>query len=127
LGRVLIGCSGWSYGDLAEKGGWTGAFYPSSNTKRLAYYSQYFDTVEMDSTFNEKFYKYMTQGTFHGIVKATPENFNFSVKVPEIVTHDKRLDMEKGAMTSFEEFLGKISRTWENYSSTKQKNSVPEI
>jgi uncharacterized protein YecE (DUF72 family) len=93
----------------AEKGGWTGAFYPDSKTRRLAFYSQFFNTVEMDSTFYEKFYSQMTKGTFYGMAKATPEKFQFSVKVPEIVTHDKRLNVEKGAITSFEEFLDKIT------------------
>jgi uncharacterized protein YecE (DUF72 family) len=63
----------------------------------------------MDSTFYEKFYKYMTKGTFYGMAKATPEWFQFSLKVPETVTHDKRLNVEKGAITSLEEFLDKIS------------------
>lgn len=51
----------------------------------------------------------MTKGTFYGMVKATPENFQFSIKVPETVTHDKRLNVEKGAITALEEFLDKIS------------------
>ena len=51
----------------------------------------------------------MTKGTFIGIVKATPEKFQFSIKVPEIITHDKRLDIDKGAITDFEEFLDKSS------------------
>ena len=51
----------------------------------------------------------MTKGTFIGMAKATPEKFQFSVKVPETVTHVKRMDVKKGAMTSFEEFLDKIS------------------
>jgi len=104
-----LGCSGWSYADPPEKGGWTKVFYPSSQTKRLSYYSRFFDTVEMDSTFYEKFYKYMTKQTFIGMNKATPENFEFSIKVPETVTHIKRLDVEKGAISSLEEFLDKIS------------------
>ena len=51
----------------------------------------------------------MTKGTFIGMSRATPEKFEFSIKVPETVTHVKRLDIKKGAMTSFEEFLDKIS------------------
>jgi uncharacterized protein YecE (DUF72 family) len=51
----------------------------------------------------------MTKGTFIGMVRATPENFQFSVKVPETITHEKRLDIRRGAMTDFEEFLDKIS------------------
>ncbi len=109
MGELLLGCSGWSYADPAEKGGWTGAFYPDSKTRRLAFYAQFFDTVEMDSTFYEKILLAMTKGTFYGMAKATPERFQFSVKVPETVTHDQRLNVQKCAITSLEEFLDKIS------------------
>src|SRR5215207_8191803 len=98
MGELLLGCSGWNYGDTPDRGGWVGIFYPDRNTKRLRYFSQFFDTAEMDSIFYEKFYSHMTKGTFIGMVKATPENFQFSVKVPEIITHRKRLDVRKGAV-----------------------------
>ena len=107
--ELLLGCSGWNYADTADKGGWTGVFYPDSNTKRLRHYSQFFNTAEMDSTFYEKFYTNMTKGTFIGMAKATPETFQFSIKVPETITHKKRLNVKQGAMTDFEEFLDKIS------------------
>ena len=106
---VLVGCSGWNYGDTQDRGGWTGVFYPDKKTKRLRYYSQFFNTAEMDSIFYEKFYSQMTKGTFIGMARATPEKFQFSVKVPETITHKKRLDINKGAMVDFEEFLDKIS------------------
>ena len=109
MGEFLLGCSGWNYGDAPEKGGWIGVFYPDSDTKRLRYYSQFFNTAEMDSTFYERFYSNMTKGTFIGMVRATPKDFQFSVKVPETITHIKRLDVKKGAITDFEEFLDKIS------------------
>ena len=109
MGEFLLGCSGWNYTDTSDKGGWTGVFYPDKDTKRLRFYSQFFNTAEMDSIFYEKFYSKMTKGTFIGMVKATPENFQFSVKVPETITHRKRLDVRKGAITEFEIFLDKIS------------------
>ncbi|MGC2572587.1 MAG: DUF72 domain-containing protein [Candidatus Nitrosopolaris sp.] len=84
-------------------------FYPDKDTKRLRYYSQFFNTAEMDSTFYDRFYSHMTKGTFIGISRATPEKFQFSIKVPETITHVKRLDVNKGAITHFEEFLDKIS------------------
>jgi len=106
---VLIGCSGWSYDDSFEKGGWVKAFYPDSQTKKLQYYSLFFDSAEMDATFYEKFYRYMTRETFTAMVRATPDNFQFSIKVPETVTHDNRLDINKGAAALLDEFLEKIS------------------
>ncbi|TLX89414.1 MAG: DUF72 domain-containing protein [Thaumarchaeota archaeon] len=92
---MIIGCSGWSYADPVEKGGWTKVFYPTAQTKKLQYYSQFFNTAEMDATFYEKFYKYMTKETFSAMTNATPDDFQFSVKVPETVTHEKRLDVNR--------------------------------
>ena len=106
---VYIGCSGWSYADPVEKGGWVKVFYPNAQIKKLQYYSQFFSTAEMDATFYEKFYKYMTKETFVNMTKATPDNFQFLLKVSETVTHDKRLEVSKGAIISLEEFLDKIS------------------
>ena len=106
---VLIGCSGWSYSDSFERGGWVKVFYPDAQTKKLQYYAQFFNTAEIDATFYEKFYMYMTKDTFTAMTRATPDNFQFSIKVPETVTHDKRLDVTKGAMALLDEFLDKIS------------------
>lgn len=106
---VLIGCSGWSYSDSFERGGWVKAFYPDAQTKKLQYYSQFFNTAEIDATFYEKFYMYMTKDSFTAMARSTPDNFQFSIKVPETVTHDKRLDVTKGAMALLDEFLDKIS------------------
>lgn len=108
--KLLIGCSGWNYGSLPEEnGGWIGVFYPDKETKRLRYYSEIFDTAEMDASFYEGFYNSMTKGTFIGMSKATPAEFQFSVKVPETITHKKRLDIKKNVLKDFESFLEKIS------------------
>ncbi|HYY40898.1 MAG TPA: DUF72 domain-containing protein, partial [Nitrososphaera sp.] len=48
-------------------------------------------------------------GIFYAMVKTTPAQFQFSVKAPETVTHIKRMDVKKGALRVFEEFLEKIS------------------
>ncbi len=110
MGKLLIGCSGWNYGSLPEEnGGWIGVFYPDKETKRLRHYSELFDTAEMDASFYERFYNSMTKGTFIGMSKATPAEFQFSVKVPETITHKKRLDIKKNVQKDFEAFLEKIS------------------
>ncbi len=70
-----------------DKGGLVKVFYPDDQTKKLTYYAQFFNTAEMDATFYEKFYMYMTKDTFVNMPKATPDNFQFSIKVPETVTH----------------------------------------
>ncbi len=108
MGELLLGCSGWDYPDPPPNG-WLGVFYPSRKTKRLHYYSKFFNTAEMDSTFYEKLYSNMTKGTFIGLVRATPEKFQFSVKVPETITYQKKLNVKRGAFADFEKFLEKIS------------------
>ena len=50
---ILIGTSGYSYPGAPPKG-WFGAFYPDVKSKGfddLKYYSNVFDTVEINSTF----------------------------------------------------------------------------
>ena len=107
--NILIGCSGWNYNDYPDKGGWLNVFYPDTKTKKLRFYSQFFNTVEMDATFYKEFYLNMNKGLFMGLCKATPDNFKFSIKIPEIITHEKRLDVEKNVISDFMEFLDKIS------------------
>jgi uncharacterized protein YecE (DUF72 family) len=101
----IIGCSGWKYDDPIGKGGWIGVFYPDKKTRFLKFYSQYFKTAEFDAVFYEHLYKDMTKGTFIGLSRATPENFQFSVKVPERITHLKKMSVEQGAFSEFEKYL----------------------
>jgi uncharacterized protein YecE (DUF72 family) len=51
----------------------------------------------------------MTPSLFIGITKATSDDFKISVKVPETITHEKRLDVSKDMMADLKEFLDKIS------------------
>ena len=51
----------------------------------------------------------MTRDTFIAMDRATPENFQFSIKFPETVTQDNRLDVSMGAIALLTEFLEKIS------------------
>jgi uncharacterized protein YecE (DUF72 family) len=107
--KLFLGCSGWNYGDPSDKGVWLNVFYPDRKTRKLNFYSQFFNTVEMDATFYKKFYLNMTKSLFIGLTKATPDNFKISVKVPEIVTHEKRLDTNKDVIKDIVEFVEKIS------------------
>ena len=104
-GHVLVGCSGWKYDDQIEKGGWIGVFYPDAKTKFLKFYSQFFKTAEFDAVFYDRLYSQMSKGTFIGLSRATPEGFQFSVKVPEIITHKKKLSLEQGASDDFKKYL----------------------
>lgn len=83
MSKVLVGTSGWMYDD------WKGIFYPENlpQNKWLEFYSQNFETVEVNSTF----YHQMKPETFANWGKIVPKNFVFSVKASRFITHIKRL------------------------------------
>lgn len=69
--------------------GWDGSFYPKGikAADRLTFYAGHFNSVEIDSTF----YACPPTRTVEGWARKTPEKFIFSVKVPQIITHEKVL------------------------------------
>ncbi|MGI0083877.1 MAG: DUF72 domain-containing protein [Nitrososphaerales archaeon] len=93
--EVRIGTSGWSYKE------WERVFYPDSKTPKLSFYSKIFDTAEIDSTF----YANPSRGLVLGWVKNTPSSFEFSVKLPKLITHDKKLELKNGVEIDINTFL----------------------
>jgi len=94
LPGILLGTSAFT------ANGWEGSFYPPGMKSRdfLSYYATQFPTVEVDSTF----YGCPSASTVNNWSARTPEDFIFSVKVPQIITHDKALvDCD----AEFEEFV----------------------
>ncbi|MEM1524598.1 MAG: DUF72 domain-containing protein [Nitrososphaerales archaeon] len=95
MAKIYLGTSGWSYKD------WVNVFYPSEQDVKLSYYSQFFNTVEIDSTF----YSYPSKGMVYGWLRATRNDFIFSAKLPKIITHKKILNIDKGVKQDLEHFL----------------------
>jgi uncharacterized protein YecE (DUF72 family) len=94
LPGILLGTSSFT------ASGWEGSFYPKGMrpTDYLAFYATQFATVEVDSTF----YGCPAPTTVSNWAARTPEDFIFSVKVPQIITHEKTLvDCDP----EFEEFV----------------------
>lgn len=80
---IQVGCCGWSYDD------WVGPFY-AEGTKPgdyLAAYAGRYDVVEVDSTF----YRTPSIRMVEGWHAKTPEHFRFSLKLPQVITHEKML------------------------------------
>ncbi len=79
-----IGTSGYSYEDWKN-----GVFYPRglAANKWLGFYSETFDTVELNVTF----YRLPKEAVFKIWYKRTPKDFSFSVKASRFITHIKRL------------------------------------
>lgn len=98
-GRCLIGTSGWQYEH------WRGTFYPLGLAKArwFNYYSQLFDTVEINSTF----YHLPKENTAIKWRDAAPSGFVYSVKASRFITHFRRLkDPVPGLTAFFERILG---------------------
>jgi uncharacterized protein YecE (DUF72 family) len=79
--KIYIGTSGWSY--PKGEGTWTGYFYPMGKINELEYYSQFFNTVEINSSF----YRPPNPGYVYNWVKRVPEGFLFTVKLWQKFTH----------------------------------------
>ena len=91
-----VGTSGWSYPPNTGPGTWTGVFYPLKRTDELKFYSQFFNTVEINSTF----YRPCTPKMAEGWVERSPEDFEFTVKAWQLFTHGK----ERWTQADLDEF-----------------------
>ncbi len=94
-GTVHIGTSGWHYPP------WRGPFYPDKfpASKMLDFYSQHFDTVELNNTF----YRLPLESGVEHWRTSTPPAFHFAVKGSRFLTHMKKLkDPETGIGRFFE-------------------------
>ena len=89
-GAIYIGTSGWSYPRGA--GTWAGYFYPAGTANELEYYSQFFNTVEINSSF----YRPPNPGYVDNWVRRTPPDFLFAVKLWQKFTHPKMYEAATG-------------------------------
>jgi uncharacterized protein YecE (DUF72 family) len=80
---IRIGTQGWNYD------AWVGPFFPSGTRPAdfLSVYARAFDTVEVDSTF----YAVPAAKTVRGWYERTPPGFTFALKLPQEITHERRL------------------------------------
>ncbi len=88
--RIYIGTSGWSY--PKGEGTWTGYFYPAGKINELEYYSQFFNTVEINSSF----YRPPNPDYVYRWARRVPEGFLFSVKLWQKFTHPKMYEEASG-------------------------------
>lgn len=113
MGHVRVGTSGWNY--PTGKGTWSGVFYPSSRERpkrfdELEFYSRYFDTVEVNSTF----YGQPRPEVSRSWCERTPPDFEFSVKLYQKFTHFKmfreRVRRAVGATDPLESSIAELAR-----------------
>jgi uncharacterized protein YecE (DUF72 family) len=96
-----IGTSGFSYQD------WIGHFYPENIKKgdMLYLYAQHFNTVEINSSY----YRIPPAAVFYHLQKKVPDNFKFSVKANQEMTH-----IRKNNQGLFQEFKASLQPLLDN-------------
>jgi uncharacterized protein YecE (DUF72 family) len=93
--RVYIGTSGFSYAP------WRGSFYPEKlpAAKMLAYYAERLDAVEINNTF----YRMPAPEMLGKWAAETPAGFQFALKSPRRITHEKKLADVADSLTRLRE------------------------
>jgi uncharacterized protein YecE (DUF72 family) len=90
---IKIGTSGYSYAGPPPKG-WFGVFYPEKKHKgfdELKYYSQIFNTCEINNTF----YRPPSPAVTKAWSNKTPDDFSFSIKLCQKFTHPTKITRKK--------------------------------
>ena len=93
--QIRLGTQGWNYD------AWVGPFYPDGTRPAdyLTVYARAFETVEVDSTF----YAVPPAKTIRGWYERTPAGFIFALKMPQEITHERRLrDIDDAAEVFYE-------------------------
>lgn len=105
--KVYVGCPSWG-----EKG-WVGTVYPPKTKAAdfLHFYSRQFNTIELNSSF----YRTPAAENLKQWHKMVPDSFRFCPKIPQMISHIKRLKDTQGILSDFidnfkllEENLGMI-------------------
>ena len=96
---LQIGTSSWSTDD------WKGTIYEAKAKPGdyIAQYARHFGTVEIDATF----YRIPNESTVDGWREKTPDDFLFSAKIPQVITHEKFLE---DCLDDFRLFVGRMER-----------------
>jgi len=92
--KLYIGTSGWSY--PRGEGTWNGYFYPPGTRNELSYYSEFFNTVEINSSFYSPINPVFAQSW----VRKTPLDFKFTAKLWQKFTHPKMFESATGEVAA---------------------------
>jgi uncharacterized protein YecE (DUF72 family) len=93
MAAIWFGTSGFSYKE------WRPSFYPEglSDKQFLQYYSERLNSVEIDYTF----YRMPSTNAIEAWKNSTPDNFKFTLKASQQITHRQRLKVPSEALDYF--------------------------
>lgn len=92
---IRLGAQGWNYD------AWVGPFYPDGTRPAdyLRTYARAFGTIEVDATF----YAIPPSTTIRGWASRVPPDFEFALKMPQEITHERRLRRAGDVLLEFTE------------------------
>ncbi|MDB5256928.1 MAG: hypothetical protein JWM14_1623 [Chitinophagaceae bacterium] len=88
--KIYVGCAKWNKTDLKN-------FYPKGTKDELAYYSTQFNSIELNATF----YSSPSKEQVKTWAAKTPKGFKFFPKIPNTISHFKRLIEVKKPVEEF--------------------------
>ena len=102
--NISVGCAKWNKQDLKN-------FYPKGIKDELEYYASQFNSIELNATF----YQAYGRDQFEKWNSKTPKGFKFFPKIPQAISHLKRLNGVKiltdefcNSLSGLEEKLGMV-------------------
>lgn len=88
--NVSVGCAKWNRKDLKN-------FYPRGTKDELVFYASQFNSIEL----NASFYRMFSVEQFQTWADKVGEGFQFFPKVPQFISHRKRLNDTEELVTDF--------------------------
>jgi uncharacterized protein YecE (DUF72 family) len=100
--KAYIGTSGYAYKE------WKGSFYPKDLPQKgmLRYYGERFQSVEINNTF----YRMPSASVLQGWAADVPRGFKFVIKVPQQITHFRRLKAADHLVSDLLEVVDTLGR-----------------
>jgi uncharacterized protein YecE (DUF72 family) len=103
--RLYIGTCGWSYKE------WVGKFYPEGTRPSINFYTNFFNALEIDSTY----YSTPTKESFTNMLKKIKGTVKLSVKLPSTVSHFGEFKKRMESMEVFREsVIETLERTYQD-------------
>ena len=92
-GQIRIGIAGWRYDE------WRGTFYPEdlAQKRELEFASRQLNSIELNGTF----YSTQRPQSFQQWSKDTPDDFVFSIKGSQFITHVRKIENVETALANF--------------------------
>ncbi len=102
MAQLFAGTSGWAYA------GWKPDFYPAKLAQKnfLKYYCTQLNSVEVNFTFRQL----LKETTAQKWIAESPENFRFTIKAHQVITHIKRLKKTEDFIPRFLSTIEPLAR-----------------